>query len=637
MARSAISLPDTVSSRLDDNDDDGFVMANLDSAVPPRTSLSGQSPSSSSLSASSSSSSSFDTAEGPDQEPSSSSLSSRHRIDLEADGTLRIRSKVDNDDNEDDSTKETILLNGLMPPGLWSSSRPISKSTDALFLHTQYDRELSEHQSQLGALTTCHRLLACSRLTRYWMGPKVGTSAKDVPFDTQFLLIELQEGGPYALMLPLVDNGFRASLHYGKAGSIDVVCYAESGDAAVTSSGMRALYVTVGDDPYQVIQQGFADVAEATQTFTTLDNKVLPPTVDEFGWCTWDAFYSDVTPAGVIQGVESLRNAGVPPKTLILDDGWQQVTPDPPGEEEIAVEQDIDAEEVRTTSLVTEAVQQQDDAPFYVRAVTGFYENYVRKAPHGSFGNKIWSKLSRTILKPRLWDFFDSETDFNRQLGDFRPNIKFNNDKEQVTLKDLVSKLKNELGMKHVYCWHALHGYWRGVSEDLGRREGLNVTNIIPQTSSSLLRLEPQMSWDPVSLWGVGLMTNEEDLDKFYAKLHAPLVEAGIDGVKVDVQSGVSAAGGGVGGGPHLAELYTNAMEKSVSKNFFDPDTGAKNCINCMCHSTENLYRYKETAVARASDDFYPTRTESHTVHLVNVAYNSLFIGEICLPDWDML
>jgi raffinose synthase len=106
----------------------------------------------------------------------------------------------------------------------------------------------------------------------------------------------------------------------------------------------------------------------------------------------------------------------------------------------------------------------------------------------------------------------------------------------------------------------------------------------------------------------------------------------------VDVQSGVSAAGGGVGvgGGPHLARVYTEAMEDSVAKRFTNPETGAADTINCMCHSTENLYRYKLTSVARASDDFYPDRVESQTVHVVNCAYNSLFLGEICLPDWDM-
>jgi len=180
-----------------------------------------------------------------------------------------------------------------------------------------------------------------------------------------------------------------------------------------------------------------------------------------------------------------------------------------------------------------------------------------------------------------------------------------------------------------------LHGYWRGVSPELGKKVGLNVTNIIPRPSRSLLTLEPQLGWDPVSLWGVGLLSSETDLAKFYKYLHTPLLEAGVDGVKVDVQSGVSAAGGRVGGGPHVARLYTNAMEESVSERFV-AENGAANCINCMCHSTENLYRYRSTSVARASDDFYPTRPESHTVHLVNVAYNSLFIGEICLPDWDM-
>jgi raffinose synthase len=37
-----------------------------------------------------------------------------------------------------------------------------------------------------------------------------------------------------------------------------------------------------------------------------------------------------------------------------------------------------------------------------------------------------------------------------------------------------------------------------------------------------------------------------------------------------------------------------------------------------------------------APDDFYPREPASHTVHVVNVAYNSLFLGEVVLPDWDM-
>ena len=82
-------------------------------------------------------------------------------------------------------------------------------------------------------------------------------------------------------------------------------------------------------------------------------------------------------------------------------------------------------------------------------------------------------------------------------------------------------------------------------------------------------------------------------------------------------------------------------MENSTKTRFLSKPTannenGGINCINCMSHDTNNLYQYKHTSIIRASDDFYPRRSYSHTVHLINVAYNSLFLREICLPDWDM-
>lgn len=44
----------------------------------------------------------------------------------------------------------------------------------------------------------------------------------------------------------------------------------------------------------------------------------------------------------------------------------------------------------------------------------------------------------------------------------------------------------------------------------------------------------------------------------------------------------------------------------------------------------------KQTAVVRASDDFYPRDPASHTIHVSSVAYNTLFLGEFMQPDWDM-
>jgi len=45
------------------------------------------------------------------------------------------------------------------------------------------------------------------------MTPEWGKTAADLPPETQFLLVEVEEGGPYAVLLPLIDsNTFRGTL-----------------------------------------------------------------------------------------------------------------------------------------------------------------------------------------------------------------------------------------------------------------------------------------------------------------------------------------------------------------------------------------------------------------------------------------
>jgi raffinose synthase len=117
----------------------------------------------------------------------------------------------------------------------------------------------------------------------------------------------------------------------------------------------------------------------------------------------------------------------------------------------------------------------------------------------------------------------------------------------------------------------------------------------------------------------------------FYGELHAYLAGCGVDGVKVDVQNIIETLGAGHGGRVALTRAYHRALEASVARSF--PDNG---CISCMCHNTDMLYSVKQTAVVRASDDFYPRDPASHTVHISSVAYNTLFLGEFMQPDWDM-
>jgi hypothetical protein len=433
-----------------------------------------------------------------------------------------------------------ILLDGFQPTQ-WQSVAVVedtdtctsSKTIDSMFLQASNFR--SDTPVSIGTLQNCKHVLAVSRLTKYWMGPSFDLDV--LPLDTQFLLVETTTSNDdddddpqqsYALVLPLVHAGYRAALQTNpKTGEVDIICSAENGnDQSMLVDSPKALYVATGNDPFALLQQGFAQVADELQTFRPLSEKILPDTVNDFGWCTWDAFYSKVDPKGILEGVQSLRDQGVPPRTLILDDGWQQVSPTAPEATAAVAITDDDDESI--ASIVQGAMM-----GVVITVFAYVYETFVKRAAHGSIPNRLWNAASHTILKGGFWFFFDAETDFGRQLNGVDANDKFESTDGISTLKDLVSTLKNEMGLNRVYCWHALHGYWRGVSSELGDKLGIDVWQVNPTTSEHLLKVQPELSWDPVSLFGVGMITTQTDIDKFYKHIHEPLVEAGVDGVKV--------------------------------------------------------------------------------------------------------
>ncbi|OAY68448.1 putative galactinol--sucrose galactosyltransferase 2 [Ananas comosus] len=301
------------------------------------------------------------------------------------------------------------------------------------------------------------------------------------------------------------------------------------------------------------------------QTFHHREKKKLPSFLDWFGWCTWDAFYTDVTAEGVRHGLQSLAEGGTPPRFLIIDDGWQQI-----------------GTEVKdqSTAVVQEGAQ-------FANRLTGIKEN---------------AKFQK-----------------NNEQNDQTPGLKL-----------LVDEAKRQHNVKYVYVWHALAGYWGGVKPAAEGMEHYETALAYPVQSPGVMGNQPDIVMDSLSVHGLGLV-HPQKVYNFYNELHAYLASCGVDGVKVDVQNIIETLGAGHGGRVSLTRAYHQALEASVSRNF--PDNG---CISCMCHNTDMLYSAKQTAVVRASDDFYPRDPASHTIHISSVAYNTLFLGEFMQPDWDM-
>ncbi|XP_030553421.1 probable galactinol--sucrose galactosyltransferase 6 isoform X2 [Rhodamnia argentea] len=467
--------------------------------------------------------------------------------------------------------KDRTILTGV-PDNVVAASGSSSGTVEGVFLGAVFDKEDSRQVVPVGVLRDV-RFMACFRFKLWWMAQKMGDRGSEIPLETQFLLVETKDGSHlesdegneenqivYTVFLPLIEGPFRACLQGNERDELQLCL--ESGDVETKASSFNhSVFIHSGTDPFATIFEAIRAVKLHLKTFRQRHEKKLPGIVDYFGWCTWDAFYQDVTQEGVEAGLASLAAGGTPPKFVIIDDGWQSVGTDPVAEE-------------------------------------------------SSEGEKKQQLLRLTGIKE---------------------NAKFQKkDDPAVGIKNIVNTAKNKHGLKYVYVWHAITGYWGGVRPGVKEMEEYGSLMKYPSLSKGVIENEPTWKHDAIALQGLGLV-NPKNVYKFYNELHSYLASAGIDGVKVDVQCILETLGAGLGGRVELTRQYHQALDASVARNF--PDNG---CIACMSHNTDALYCSKQTAIVRASDDFYPRDPVSHTIHIAAVAYNSVFLGDFMQTDWDM-
>jgi raffinose synthase len=184
----------------------------------------------------------------------------------------------------------------------------------------------------LGKVPQLERFTACHRYEPYWMKPCAGEKLAEVPPETQSLVVRLRDGA-YVLAVPLVGEVARFSLRGRAEGTLALA--GETGDAFTPTRGGLALYVAVGSDPFELARRGAESVMNRLGSGRLRREKPYPPGFDDFGWCTWDAFYQEVSEANVVRGLESFRAIGVEPRFLILDDGWQSITVRATGEKRL--------------------------------------------------------------------------------------------------------------------------------------------------------------------------------------------------------------------------------------------------------------------------------------------------------------
>ncbi|KAF9626629.1 hypothetical protein IFM89_037422 [Coptis chinensis] len=398
-----------------------------------------------------------------------------------------------------------------------STEQPLS--INGCFLgFDSYDSK-SRHVVPLGKLKGI-RFMSIFRFKVWWTTHWVGNNGSDVEYETQVMILDKPDyGGPYVLFLPLIEGPFRASLQPDDNDNVDICV--ESGFTQVTSSIFRcSMYIHVGDNPHNLIKEAMKVVRVHLGTFKLLEEKSAPGIVDKFGWCTWDAFYLNVQPEGIWEGVKGLVENGCPPRLVLIDDGWQSICHD---DDPIT-----DQEGMNRTAA-------GEQMPY---RLVKFQENY-----------KFRDYQSKRLM-PTETSSSDANGDvsLNKGMGAF--------------VRDLKGDFKS---IKYIYVWHALCGYWGGVRPQVPGMPESNI--IVPKLSPSLRMTMEDLAVDKIMNNRVGLVPPDM-VHQMYEGLHSHLESVGIDGVKVDVIHLLEMMYEDYGGRVELAKAYYKALTAFVKKHF---------------------------------------------------------------------
>ena len=161
-------------------------------------------------------------------------------------------------------------------------------------------------------------MMANYECSAWWTRPAFPQSTGELPDRTISTLIK--SGETYVHLYPMCDDVYSTRLKgegetTALIGSIRCMGY-DKVDGVLMAIG-------VGQNPYQTVHdtmaKGFASVK---QPIPMKEGRQDIDALDLLGWCTYDAFYREVTHKKILEKLKELKDKNVPVKMLLIDSGW---------------------------------------------------------------------------------------------------------------------------------------------------------------------------------------------------------------------------------------------------------------------------------------------------------------------------
>jgi len=170
-------------------------------------------------------------------------------------------------------------------------------------------------------IPTDYQLMANYQHKDWWTRPYFGDNIEQIPSKTQSLLFKMND--TYHHILPVVHGDFRTDIQGTEKGLQFSTAAFQGGYREVSTV---AFVIGSNNDPYELVEANVNRAIKLTNSnVKPRKEKEYPEIFDYLGWCSWDAFYTDVNEDSLFEKSEELKNLNIPAKWMMIDDGWSEL------------------------------------------------------------------------------------------------------------------------------------------------------------------------------------------------------------------------------------------------------------------------------------------------------------------------
>ncbi len=161
------------------------------------------------------------------------------------------------------------------------------------------------------------KMTALYLFNEWWTRPAFVNHFEAIPPLTQVLFLLYEDH--CACLVPMVGREWKATLNGGTETEFCLKLTERMGGAQEIDEPLYVL--SKGDTVSEAVQRVFSWLAEE-KGILKREQRRIPEQFRYLGWCSWDAFYTDVDETGIRQKAAELAQKSVPVRWMIIDDGW---------------------------------------------------------------------------------------------------------------------------------------------------------------------------------------------------------------------------------------------------------------------------------------------------------------------------